>query len=221
MLALPFARLPQRYQQSQDTPLSEIRSSEKPVGVTLASQQSISRGESSSSQHSASGQCRHTKPALAPPVVFTGQSQPPPSNPLLSSAFGTKSQDPMMIINTGGGLQQVPINTQVASKAADEKRKQNATASHRFRQRRKVKETENAKTISNLEQHITKLKGDNEFLRAERDFYYKERDFFRDVATRTSSQASILPRPLSPRQRHTACGDSEKLFFCPPANLRT
>ena len=190
-----------------------MQSSQSPVGVNLAPQQPISRSDSSSTHHSGSGQVRHTEPALAPPVASTSQFQPPLSNSFLSPDFtSTVSQMPfdiegqhqMMIIDTRSGFQHVPVNTQVASKAADEKRNRNATASHRFRQRRKEKEEENAKKFSNMEQRIRELEGEKDFYRGERDFYRGERDFFRNVATHTSSQASFLPRPLSPRLRRPA-----------------
>ena len=213
MLALPFARSPPRRQQRQEAPHSQMQNSESPVGVNLVPQQPISRSDSSDTHHSASGQVHHTEPALAPPIMFTSQPHPPLSNSLLSSSFtstgsqmalGTEGQHQMMIIDTGSGFQQVPVNAHIASKAADEKRKRNATASHRFRQRRKEKEVGNARNISNLERRIRELEGEKVSLRVERDFYRGERDFFRNVATRTSSQASILPRPLSPRQERTA-----------------
>lgn len=124
-------------------------------------------------------------------------------DPHLSSAFGTESKHQKKIINTESDLQQLPVDAQVASKAVHEKRKRNADAAHRFRQRRKEKEAGTAENISSLEQQIKKIEEEKDFLRAERDHYREERDFFRDVANRTPSQALLLPRPLSPRQRHT------------------
>ncbi len=113
-------------------------------------------------------------------------------------AFGTEGQYRMITLDTENGPLQVPVDVQAASKVADEKRKRNATASHRFRQRRKEKERETSEEISKLEQRVRAME-------EERDFYRGERDYFRDVATRTSSQAPLLPRPLSPRQRrHTS-----------------
>ncbi|MCJ1231505.1 hypothetical protein MMC12_008182, partial [Toensbergia leucococca] len=209
-LALPFLRSPPRHQQIQETPSSQMQTSQSPAGVNLAPQQPISWSDSSSTHHSGSDKVRHTEPALAPPVAFPSQSQPPLLNSFLppyytstvsQMGFDNESQHQMTIIDTGSGFHYVPVDAQIASKAADEKRKRNATASHRFRQRRKEKEEESAEKVSNMEQRIRELEGENDFLRVERDFYRGERNFFRNAATHTSSQAPFLPRPLSPRQR--------------------
>ena len=48
----------------------------------------------------------------------------------------------LMTLDTEQGPIQVPVDVTAASKVADEKRKRNATGSHRFRQRRKEKERE-------------------------------------------------------------------------------
>ena len=66
----------------------------------------------------------------------------------------------------------IPLNIQVASKVADDKRKRNTTAFHRFRQRRKEKERETNKNFSELEQKIRKLE--------------EERDYYRNIAAYTS-----------------------------------
>ena len=190
-----------------------MQTSQSPAGVNLAPQQPISWSDSSSTHHSGSDKVRHTEPALAPPVAFPSQSQPPLLNSFLppyytstvsQMGFDNESQHQMTIIDTGSGFHYVPVDAQIASKAADEKRKRNATASHRFRQRRKEKEEESAEKVSNMEQRIRELEGENDFLRVERDFYRGERNFFRNAATHTSSQAPFLPRPLSPRQRRPA-----------------
>lgn len=89
----------------------------------------------------------------------------------------------MITMDTGSELLHVPFDMQAASKVADDKRKRNATASHRFRQRRKEKERETTKKFSELEQKIRKLE--------------EERDYYRDIAARTSGQAPLLPQPLS------------------------
>jgi len=100
----------------------------------------------------------------------------------------------VITLDTENGPLQVPIEVQAASKVADEKRKRNATASHRFRQRRKEKEHETNQATLKLEQKIRDIE-------VEREFYRGERDYFRNVVTRTPGQARLLPRPLSPRQR--------------------
>lgn len=60
----------------------------------------------------------------------------------------------MMILETKQDSFQVPLDVQTASKSADQKRKRNATASHRFRLRRKAKEQETSENISNLEAQV-------------------------------------------------------------------
>ena len=60
----------------------------------------------------------------------------------------------MMTLDTENGPIQVPVDALAASKVADEKRKRNATASLRFRQRRKQKELESAQTIQKLEHRV-------------------------------------------------------------------
>ena len=103
----------------------------------------------------------------------------------------------LMTMDTDQGPIQVPIDTQAASKMADEKRKRNAKASSRFRQRRKEKEKETSQNIAKLEHQIRDIA-------EEREFYRLERDYFRGVAYSVPSQVRIGPRPPSPRQRRLA-----------------
>lgn len=95
--------------------------------------------------------------------------------------LGTDGRHSMMTMDTGSELLHVPNDMQAASKVADEKRKRNVTASHRFRQRRKEKERENKKKFSELEQKIRELE--------------EERNYYRDVAAGSLGQAPILPQP--------------------------
>ena len=106
-----------------------------------------------------------------------------------------QGQYPMMTLETESGPIQVPIDVQAASKVADEKRRRNATASHRFRQRRKEKEQETANNISSLEARVRELTD-------EKDFYQRERDVMQDVILR--NRIPIPPRPTSPRRRRHA-----------------
>lgn len=94
--------------------------------------------------------------------------------------LGTNDQYSMMIMNTESELLYVPVDMQAASKVADEKRKRNVTTFHRFRQRRKEKKREYTKKFSKLEQKIQELE--------------EERDYYRNVAGRSSGQASVLPQ---------------------------
>ena len=89
------------------------------------------------------------------------------------------STSQMMTLETDKGPIQVPIDVQAASKVADEKRKRNATASHRFRQNRKEKERETMQKIADFEQQIRELE--------ERDNKQIERETLsKMIALRTS-----------------------------------
>lgn len=95
---------------------------------------------------------------------------------------GTDVRYLMVTMDTGNDLLHVPVDRQASSKVADEKRGRNATASHRFQQRRKEKDLEIAKKILELEQMVRKL--------------VEERDYYRNVAARTSGQPPLLPQQL-------------------------
>ena len=73
-----------------------------------------------------------------------------------NAAAGSTYQ--MMTLNTENGPIQVPVDVQAATKVADEKRKRNGTASHRFRQRRKEKALETAQKSQKLEHRINILR---------------------------------------------------------------
>ncbi|KAI4250153.1 MAG: hypothetical protein L6R40_000325 [Gallowayella cf. fulva] len=108
-------------------------------------------------------------------------------------------------LDTSAGPIHVPVDVQAASKVADEKRKRNATASHRFRQRRKEKEMETSRNIEKLEAQIAGLTKEKEFYRA-------ERDYFRGIVVAGGAGAGaaaagtgslggkyVAKRPMSPR----------------------
>ena len=203
--ALPLARPPPRRQLSQEPAHSQAQNCEREGGINPSSPQLAFQSDSPSTQDSAYGQVSHAEPTMAPPIAFSSQprSSFPSSGPastISQVAFDTEAQHKMITLDTENGLLQVPINVQTTSKVADEKRKRNATASHRFRQRRKEKDRGASEEISKLEQRVRETE-------EERDFYRRERGYFRDVATRTSSHAALLPRLLSPRQRrHISLG---------------
>lgn len=101
----------------------------------------------------------------------------------------------MMILKTEQGPIQVPLDVQAASKVADEKRKRNATASHRFRQGCKEEEQETSNIISKLEAQVREMT-------EEKIYYQQEQDILQDVVLR--NRIPIPPRPLSPRRRRHA-----------------
>ncbi|MCJ1311122.1 hypothetical protein MMC25_004792 [Agyrium rufum] len=108
-------------------------------------------------------------------------------------AGGSGNAYQLFTLQTEHGPIQVPVDTQAASKMADEKRKRNAGASARFRQRRKEKERESSQLIAKLEGQIRSLD-------EEKEYYKGERDYFRDVAM-NPGQAPNVPRIPSPRHR--------------------
>ena len=151
---------------------------------------------------------RATLPTTQPASSYYGSSYAPPAIPSTlphlstgpessyGSLTGPAGQGPyqLMTLDTEQGPIQVPVDTQAASKVADEKRKRNAKASSRFRQRRKEKEKENSQNISKLEDQVRELA-------EESDFYRTERDYFRGLVTSLPGQGQPGPRPPSPRRR--------------------
>ncbi|KAL8800761.1 MAG: hypothetical protein Q9182_004925, partial [Xanthomendoza sp. 2 TL-2023] len=94
-----------------------------------------------------------------------------PNNNNPNNPYASYTHAQIYTLSTSAGPIAVPIDTQAASKVADEKRKRNATASHRFRQRRKEKEMETNRNIEKLENQIGALAKEKEFYRQERDFF--------------------------------------------------
>lgn len=92
----------------------------------------------------------------------------------------------------------VEVDTQQASKLADEKRKRNAGASARFRQRRKEKEQAASQSIAELQKQLRDLT-------EERDYYMSERNYLHDALSRTPG-AVLTARPPSPRSRRAQVG---------------
>ena len=207
--ALPFARSFPRHQLNQEPAHSQPQNCKREEALKPALPQLALPGDSPGTQYSPYGQISPIEPIMAPSPAFTCQPQSSfsnsfpssgPSSIMLQEAFGTEGQYRMMTLETKNGPPQVSVDMQAASKFANEKRKRNATASHRFRQRRKEKERGTSQHISKLEQQIREIKED-------REFYRGERDYFRNVATRAPSLARLPPRPLSPRQtRHISLG---------------
>lgn len=77
--------------------------------------------------------------------------------PAWSNAAGGSTYQ-TMIPNTESSPMQVRVDVQAAARVADEKRKRNATASQRFRQRRKQKELEAAERSQKLDHRLNVLR---------------------------------------------------------------
>lgn len=116
----------------------------------------------------------------------------------ITSEASHQSQYQFLSFETEQGPIQVPLDVHAASKGADEKRKRNATASHRFRERRKQKDLEISTKITRLEAQLREIT-------EEKEHYQRERDDLQDVLIR--HRISIPSRPLSPRRsRHVSLG---------------
>lgn len=123
---------------------------------------------------------REVHSPFRPPQRSYGPSQPAYQMELQTDAGAT------MIVP-------VEVDTQQASKLADEKRKRNAGASARFRQRRKEKEQAASQNIAELQKQLRDLT-------EERDYYMAERNYLHDVIARTPGVV-LSARPPSPRVR--------------------
>ena len=219
--SLPSARLSPYHEVNQEA-YSQAENRVHPRTVSPEPPQSASQRDSPSTQYSSYSQFSQTESAIGPPIVSTGQLQYSPSNPssgpsssmlqlppsakaleVSTSRTAAQSQYQLMVLETGRGPIQVPVDVQAASKVADEKRQRNATASHRFRQRRKEKERDTSENIAKLEAQVRETE-------KERDHYRTERDHFRDLAFR--HRLPVAPRPRTPkRQRHAAINGASLL----------
>ncbi len=203
---------------SQDTPYSPAQNCERTRGINPEAPQPASQGESPSTQYSSYSRISETGSVIAPPVVSTGQPQYYSSNPssgpastlpqmppgteafeMPTSSATAQSQYRMMVLETAHGPIQVPVDLQAASRVQGEKRKRNATASHRFRQRRKERDRETSEKIAKLESQLRDAV-------EERNHYLQERNYFQDVVLR--HRPPLASRPSSPWRTRgaTMCG---------------
>ncbi|CAI4217867.1 unnamed protein product [Parascedosporium putredinis] len=126
----------------------------------------------------------------------------------------------------GGERYLVEINTQIASKQADEKRQRNAGASARFRQRRKQQALEDKNKIMQLEEEKRALEARLQESMHHRDFYKNERNRLRDIVLRTPGiSESALTGPRSPPTSNFSLGgfpDQAQMSRAgPPPNMPT
>ncbi|KAL7779474.1 hypothetical protein CFE70_008978 [Pyrenophora teres f. teres 0-1] len=122
-------------------------------------------------------------------------------NSMIAMAPSAQSSIQLMTIKSHNGPpRQIPVETQTASKGADEKRRRNAGASARFRARRKEKEREASMSISRLEQNVRDSTEDAEY-------YRSERDYWRSIAMQEHPERHYA-RPQSPRLRRLSVAPS-------------
>lgn len=123
------------------------------------------------------------------------------------SSRQTSNSDAIQVltISTSQGDFSVPVDVHQASKLADEKRKRNAGASARFRQRRKLKEKDANTSIDKLNQQTRDLERRVREVEQERDYYRTQRDRLRDVVYQTPEiRHHAMQGPPSPRSMHAA-----------------
>ena len=146
--SLPSARSSPYRQVNQGASYSRAQN---PRAVNPEPPQSASRRDNPSTQYSSNSQGQLSHHPQYPPVSLSNPSPGPSSTlpqmppgtevfKLPTSSTAAQSQYQTMMLETAQGPIQIPVDLQAASKVQDEKRKRNATASHRFRQRRKKKE---------------------------------------------------------------------------------
>ncbi|KAL9610158.1 MAG: hypothetical protein Q9167_005112 [Letrouitia subvulpina] len=200
------------------------RDFERRPSIGSTSQAPGSLSSSPSTSHSSYGQFNRTPPTQQPVVPASRPSSafygPPTSSGVAptmphtlgsAGAYGSVSsatgqgQYRVMTLETEQGPIHVPVDVQAASKVADEKRRRNATASHRFRQRRKEKERETSQNIAKLEHQVRDMAEDSEY-------YRQERDYFRNLISKSPGQAHLAARPLSPRQLRINPAGSENAY---------
>jgi hypothetical protein len=118
-------------------------------------------------------------------------------NSMIAMVSSNQSSVQLLTIQSqDGSLHNIQVETQTASKGADEKRRRNAGASARFRVRKKEKEREASISIFRLEQNVRDSNEDTEY-------YRSERDYWRSIAMQALSERHII-RPPSPRLRRVS-----------------
>jgi hypothetical protein len=122
-------------------------------------------------------------------------------NNIIAMAPSNQSSVQLMTIQSqDGSLHNIEVDTQTASKGADEKRRRNAGASARSRAKRKEKEREASIRIAKLEQKARDSNDDAEY-------YRTERDYWKTIAMQAHPDRHIT-RPPSPRLRRALVAPS-------------
>ena len=124
--------------------------------------------------------------------------------------FSITDGQPILAINPEGGERMlIPVNTDHASKAADEKRQRNAGASARFRQRKKDKDEAKEMALRRMESQARELERRNRELEAELDRTRADRNRLRDIVSHTPGISDLAYQgPPSPDPRRNSGGGS-------------
>ena len=144
-------------------------------------------------------------------------SLPPGGGSRRSSAYGSMSHhpgfsisdgQPILAINPEGGERMlIPVNTDHASKAADEKRQRNAGASARFRQRKKDKDEAKEVALRRMESQAREFERRNRELEAELERTRADRNRLRDIVSHTPGISDLAYQgPPSPGPRSSGSG---------------
>ncbi|KAK4905613.1 hypothetical protein LTR49_025124 [Elasticomyces elasticus] len=172
----------------------------KRAGITSTYEsRGVSGSASPTTSYSSHSQSELTSPtAHYEPMTTDGMSYDPGSATALVERLVplSRGQDncQVMSIEIGSRTVQMPVDMQVASKVADEKRARNAGASVRFRRRRREKEVEASTTIGKLEDQVKELGEDADFCR-------RERDYLGNLLMQAPDYHRHFPRPSFPRRR--------------------
>ncbi len=163
----------------QYVPDSQAQNRARTRGVNPEPPQPAPKGDSPTTQYSAHRRISQTKSVIAPPVVSTSQPQSfffnfpsgptsttPQTRPgtnaseMPASSAAAQNQHQMIVVETAQVSDQVPVEVQAAWKPQVENRRRAATASHRYRQRRKQKFA----TLEDLEKMYQCLEEKNRYL---------------------------------------------------------
>lgn len=131
--------------------------------------------------------------------------------------FTISDGQPILSINPEGGERMlIPVNTDHASKAADEKRQRNAGASARFRQRKKDKDEAKDVTLRRMEGQNRELERRNRDLEAELDRMRADRNRLRDIVAQTPGISDLAYQgPPSPAPRRSSGPYLERSSLAP------
>ncbi|OCL14681.1 hypothetical protein AOQ84DRAFT_371067 [Glonium stellatum] len=141
--------------------------------------------------------CIQTQSENLPFLLQTEQNYDSPT-----AAVEKRSCQVRSITTQRGYEIQIPVDVEIGSKAADERRMRNAQASLRFRARKKKQQKETVSYITELERQIRKTN-------MEVQFYKKERDYFKQIVSQTPGGDIHFPRPLSPRHSRLSAPSSD------------
>ncbi|KAH9900605.1 hypothetical protein F4778DRAFT_151433 [Xylariomycetidae sp. FL2044] len=159
-------------------------------------------------------------PHFAPPLATGDPRWPAPAQhgSLAVRNLPAPGAQPMFGIMPSHGEQiVVQIDTQQASRQADEKRQRNAGASARFRARKKDREVQQTFNVNRLENEARDMEMRLQDLEHQRDHYRNDRDRLREIVHRTPGISELAYQgPPSPTlTRRTSLTERSPLGSAP------